>query len=489
MRGWIPRASAAGALALLLVAGGPSVGGGLASAQDGPARELRRAWTLHRLHCRVAEAEKIYRDLVGAEEAPADVRARAAIGLGLLERERGGGGAASWFRRALQFEEASPRWRGGARALLGEIEAERERRDGSALLMELRGAVDHLEADLERVHRKVTEKEEELRHNRKLLQRREELAEEALAARAAAPAVVDVKRSRATRWLETLIEEERSLARVRRYLVARGLQKGLEEYQQGRFESALNAMKKVLQIDPQNREALELSARCRRLFATVMGRRSLSPPEPSKTPAIDFKLAHQLVVAGMRAYLEEGRRLYRKGELTAAITPFQKVLEEYAWCPTPLDDGEIATIVRPAERLLERCFEESGIGGRGLELSGRESELLERLRQHAERLLDAEVALEDVDSSLERIRKADPEESLGYAMREVERLMRKGLHAVERRNQREALIAFRDVLTLLKWFPEIDPELTLSQDVERRLEALEGGDPPAPVVRPETPGD
>ena len=83
------------------------------------------------------------------------------------------------------------------------------------------------------------------------------------------------------------------------------------------------------------------------MIAAAAGERSLPSVSAEESKALR---ARRLVLEAMQGNLAEGKRLYRKGKIGAAATALQRVLKEYAWCPTPLSDEEIATYVQPAEQ-------------------------------------------------------------------------------------------------------------------------------------------
>ena len=175
----------------------------------------------------------------------------------------------------------------------------------------------------------------------------------------------------------------------------------------------------------------------------------------------------------MEQNLKEGKRLYRKGKIGAASAALQSVLREYAWCPTPLSNEEIAMYVQPAEQLLRRCFDESGVGDEAMALRGKEDDLIERMQEGISQLYDQELALEEVRSELERLKKSQPEAMYAYARGEIERRTDDARQSLQRGEKPEATDAYRDVVTLLDWFPELDPAGEIRRDVAKQLASLE----------------
>ena len=152
--------------------------------------------------------------------------------------------------------------------------------------------------------------------------------------------------------------------------------------------------------------------------------------------------------AGMRAHHTVTAR---------AIESFQRVLEEYAWSPVALSKEDVETIVEPADHLLRRCLQESGSGEEALRLLGQESRLLEELKTNTDDLLDQERAHAEADGNMHRL---------------CERAVGEGLAALKRGERRTATRAFEDVLTLLTWFPDLDPDGKLRRAVDQHLKAL-----------------
>ncbi|MEE8143205.1 MAG: tetratricopeptide repeat protein [Planctomycetota bacterium] len=402
------------------------------------AAQLREAWIQHRLKRDMKAAEKLYVTLVEQNDAHPDLRARAALGLGILKRDLGEMDlAASWFRRAIAESGADLRWRQNARMLLLRVEPQE---DLAGTREDFEQTVKWIDRELMRVRQRLREGEEELRRKNALIRRLEERLSTHQQTMARNE---EVKRNRALDLLEKLEEHEKQALLAERSLVLHGLTKARSYYSQGRLLNALNEVKKVLHLEPKNREALELRSRCSSLLAVATGQRVLPRPDPQIGQSANP--THRMLVDWMKADLERGQSYYRQGKVAPAIAALRKVLEEYAWCPTVLSEDEIDMVIAPAEHLLQQCFESQGVGEEAMILQG-----------------------------------IDPKQGVENARQEVQRLTGVGQQAARRGEIREASIAYQDVLTWLGFFPDLDPDQKLAKDIRRRLEALQVPVPQSP---------
>ncbi|MGE3165063.1 MAG: hypothetical protein AB7O52_09175 [Planctomycetota bacterium] len=452
----------------------------IVGASLGPSRSyadvatLREAWVLHRLQGQPDRASAVYRRLHEDELAAPDLRCRAAIGLGLIERDGGEERAAlEWFERASRVPGAGQRW---VRSALDEIAAIRRGLESEAdphLPLDLETQVGDLERDVATYRVLIEERDQELGRRDAIIQRLRDSHEGAERAR---DIQAELNRSRAAQFLESIAEREKETQRVTRHLVAAALARAMEHMSEGRGVFAYNEVKRALEIDPLNRGAKDLEARCRALMAQSTSERSLvrTSQATAKSPR------PELVVEVMSAYLEEGKRLYRKGRIVGAIGAFERVLEEYANSPTALTEEQLSTIVAPAEHYLKGCFEDRGAAADTLRLRARRSDLLAAVQEGASRILEQQRALDQIDSSLEQILVRDPEEGIRSAASEAATQLREGVEAMEKGSMREARLAFRDVLIVLNWFPALDPDQQLRGEVTELLQELEALGPREP---------
>lgn len=438
-----------------------------------PGDRLRQGWLHHRILGEPQVAGPIYRSIALDASLPVDLRARATIGLGLIEREgKHLQDALTLWKSVSDLPGVSSRWRRTALALIAAT-PEITREEGSEFLLEnLKGKIYLLESDLERVRDRADERQRDLERTEEMLRRLKEEVVSREAFSEKIPSSLDEFGGRARNWLEALLEEERDRERVVRYLVARHLRHGREHFSRGRFQEALDEGQGALEIDPLCREAIELTQRCRQLLAL---------PDGSDVDGI----AAALLSAGAlqsqaemehRALLTEARKLVGEGRTAEAIINLRKLLDEVAWSPVPLSEEHLQSIVEPANQLLERCFSEDGEGGEAAHLSGREAQLVEGLRRSSERLLAIETAIEMARSRAEILSDSDPERGLLTALGEIDRLMLKGRESLGQGRKPEAATAWRDVLTLLEWFPDIDRGGELARELKIQLFLIESGE-------------
>ena len=64
----------------------------------------------------------------------------------------------------------------------------------------------------------------------------------------------------------------------------------------------------------------------------------------------------------MEDWLNRGREFYRTGDNAGAMRAFRHVIEEFVWSPIPISPDRVDALLRPAERGLLRCLEESSTG-------------------------------------------------------------------------------------------------------------------------------
>ncbi len=447
-----------------------------AAAGDWGGAALRWAWIAHRLAGDLPLARGLYEELLAEKpetRAPAqaagtrpNVRARACLGLALLERDAGNGGAANrWLDRALAEPGAAERWRQAARHLQFQL-ARGEVRPDPDLVSDMKEKIARLEAELETLSREAGQRGEELRRRDELIARLESGAQGA----AEPPRSAPPEPGAVGRLLESMLEAARQEESIRRYMIGSDMSRAREYYQSGRTMHCYNELKKVLSLDPYHSEALELSARCRSLLASAIGERTLSRDSAELRMGVHSK---RVLLEVMDANYEEGRRLYQSGKLGPAIGQFQKVLEEYAWSPATLSDEEVATFVQPAQHMLDRCYEESGIAPEAWTLRGREESLAQRIRERTGDLEAKNDALEAVTASLERWKREHADQGVVRALGEMERRAQDANGALQRGEPREAAIAARDILTLLELFPELDPNAEHRDDIARLLRKLQ----------------
>lgn len=422
--------------------------------------QLRRAWVLHRLEAKPQEARPLYVELYENEAQLPDLRSRAALGIGLLARDAGRDHeAVQWFERAARVEGASSRWLVAALDLLA---AGRRRLevDPTRPLRDLELQVAELEQNAELLSRIVEERDDELVRQRDIIRRLQQ----------AYPKQQPIdseerKRREAQLQLDSWLEQERDLAKVRRHSKKRRLRAALDEAQEhlraGRTVFAFDEAKRALGIDPLNREAQDLIRTCQGLLAGATGRRSLPAAGDSRAQTTNPETQRALIVAVMSSYLEEGKRCYRSGQISQAIDYFERVLEEYGNSPLPLGEEHVSVIVQPAERLLNRCFEDSGLGPEARRLHARRADLLSALDESS-------LLIREQEAELEKLWGDNPEHRTARARQAVDEQMLAGIRALDMGAQREARLAFGDVLLLLDWFPSLDPD----QKIRDRVSAL-----------------
>jgi len=462
------------ALAAALPARAASPGGNDAD----PGERLRRAWIDHRLIGELEPAAAGYRSVAEDTSAPPDLRARARLGLALLERDRGAVPAArEELARALEIPGAAPRWRRTARLLRAELEG-RPASEAAAspdLLRELEGRVASLCEDLERVRSTVSEREAELERKDRMLRRLEEHERESVAGSGAEDRRIELERSRAHRWLEELVQDDRQKQRLERALIGSHLIRGREAFREGRVAEAHNEMKKILSLDPLHREALDLASRCRAMLAATAGVESFPEPDPASRGVAPPDLVGELTMDAMRAYLGEAERHRAAERSLEAIRSATKVLEEHSWSPAPLPADFVREVVGGAERLLEECLGATGTAAdsaQARELRDRQLELIGSLRERFARLMATELALAEADESAARLTGGEAGDGGSRLAREFEATMAAAERAVAAKRPAEAARHYHDLLVLLEWVPELDPERTIAPELERQLAAL-----------------
>jgi len=460
-----------------------------------PGERLRHAWIAHRLQGELEPASAAYRAVAEDAAASPDLRARARLGLALLERDRGEiARARDELARALEIAGAAPRWRRTARLLRAELEG-RPDSDAAAspdLLRELEGRVASLNQDLERVRTTVTEREAELERKDRMLRRLEEHEREAVAASGTADRRIELEQSRAHRWLEELVKDDQQKQRLERALIGSHLIRGREAFREGRIAEAHNEMKKILSLDPLHREALDLASRCRALLAAAAGVESFPTPDPAARSETPPDLVEELTIDAMRAYLGEAERHQEAGRTLEAIRSATKVLEEHSWSPAPLPEEFVREIVGGAERLLEECLGATATAAdsaQARELRDRQLELIGNLRERFARLMATELALAEADESAARLTGGESGDGSRRLVQEFEATMAAAERALAAKRPAEAARHYHDLLVLLEWVPELDPEGTIAPELARQLAALGGGKTgvgtaPAPAVTP-----
>ena len=448
-----------------------------------PAQELRLAWIAHRIEGDLDRAERGYSAVVAHPAAETDVQARALLGLAILKRDRGDvAGASRHLDRCFDLEGMAPRWRDSARILRAELEGTAIPTVGAPpdLLRELQDRVQSLQGDVERWKRAVDERESELATKNQLLLRLEELEREAEVSAASRDRVRELRRSREQQYLEELVEDDRQSQQLSRYFIRSHLLRGREAFEAGRFLEAHNEIKSVLALDPHHREALELSAQCRALLAESAGRGEFGPPDPQLWRATPRRLVVELSTSFMTAHLEEAERHLEGGRILDAMNSASKVLEEYAWCPAPLPDEVVSTIVGGAERVLEKCMGTSGEEdtARVRDLFEQQLVLIQGLKRDFTKWMATERALAETDESAlrmaEGLRGGEDSPSVGPRplAREFESSMSRAEHAIAARRPLEAVGHYRDMLILLEWDQGLDPEGTIAEQLEAQLRAL-----------------
>lgn len=441
---------------------------GTLPAQEGGEARLRAAWRLHRMAGELEHGMRRYAELQRDPDVTPDVRSRAALGLALIARAQDQPEqAAHWLLAAASERGAGARWIQQALALRARLEAQRITEASTQHPVErLQHQVSGLERDQQALERLIAERDEELKRKDEMIQ----LLRESTRQRARAEQHADEgTRSAASSLLERWVEEERNVQGVRRYLVAQGLTRCHQHLAEGRLLHSANEARRVLDLDPRNPEALQLFAHCQERLAHAAGQRSFGE---GATSEFDPRWARQLAVETMKAYLAEGQRLYREGQLGGAIRAFERVLEEYALSPAALGPQELDTILAPAQHGLEQCFAESGQGAEAMRLAGQRSLLLEEMVAGAGRLLDQEQALAAAERDVAAIREQDSVQGLELARSQIERRLREARSALESRSVRQAVLSFRDVLTWLEWFPALDSAGVLARDVRAQLDQL-----------------
>ncbi|MEM7168207.1 MAG: hypothetical protein AAF581_22355 [Planctomycetota bacterium] len=441
-----------------------------ARAQTGLER-LRAAWIKHRLEGAGPAAQPLYLSLYNDAELAPDVRCRAAIGLGIVAREQSAlGEAREWFLRASNVSQASGRWVRSARRLLlviaDTIESER---DPQRSVDDFQREIDALKRDRTRFSSLIGERDVELQRKDELIAR---LRIRLDSARKADELQAEARHERASGVLMQIVEQERDAERLKRYLINQGIQRCQRHLDEGRWLHATNEIKRVLEIDSQHAEARRLLQHCQSTLARASGQQAFRGEGAGAE--LQPKVSRRLVVDVMAAYLTEARRLYRAGRVGGAIAAYERVLSEYAVSPVPLSQDEVNTLVAPAEFGLRRCFEELGVAGNA-DLPGERSHLLSALRKDAHRLLEQQQALEKAESDVEEIKSQNPEEGLQRARQEIDRSLLKAEESLAQGKRTDAADALRDVLTLLEWFPTLDPEGALSRRVAGELDTLTAG--------------
>ena len=452
-------------LAPMVVASAQS-GDGVVSSGDG-AELLRQGWILHRFEGEMEGARQLYLQVYdevasGSDQAAIDLRARAAIGLALLAREEGLlSEARRWLHRALRNRHVSPRWIRNANDVLTQIDLEEgdsERR----LLGDQKREIARLEEELTALTDEVNERDEELQRRDELIRRIESRLDPDVTRRPP----VEVEKPPA-RSVSTLEERERESEALKRYFIETALDRVREYYHAGRYLYAHNELKKVLEIAPFHPEATELSRRCAELIRAIA-----ATDQSDALPGVGRQArAKGLVLEAMRNNLDTGRRRYREGDVAGATAALQQVMKEYTYCPA-LSDDEIASFVQPARRLLLRCYDESGVGDEALALKGKQDVLRVSIREGVHRLLDQELALEEVHSEIERIKQTRPDEALAYVRSEVSRLTARASSAAEGEQTERAIAAYRDIAALIDWFPEVDLDGRLAARVQDEIRIL-----------------
>lgn len=487
----VPLLPAALLLSTILAAGAAARGEALTGGDvpADPGERLRRAWIGHRLLGELEPAAEAYRLVAADPAASPDLRARARLGLALLERDRGNVPAArEEIGRALEVTGAAPRWRRTARLLRAELEGRRGGDPAHAspdLLGELEGRVALLQEDLERVRATVSEREAQLESKDRMLRRLEEHEREAVAASGPADRRIELERSRAHRWLEELVRDDQQKQRLERALIGSHLIRGREAFRLGQISEAHNEMKKILSLDPLHREALDLASRCRALLAAAAGVESFPEPDPAERLATPPDLVVELTIDAMRAYLGEAERHLAAGRTLDAIRSATKVLEEHSWSPAPLPAELVREVVGGAERILEECLGATATAedtAQARELRDRQLELIGDLRERFARLMATELALAEADESAARLTGGDTGNGGHRLVREFEETMAAAEQALAAKRPSEAARHYHDLLVLLEWVPELDPEGTIAPELSRQLAAL-GGTPPRTGAR------
>lgn len=428
---------------------------------------LRAAWVLHRLQGQSTAARTAYLAIYEDAALPADSRCRAAIGIGLVEREAGEEkDALEWFERASTLPGAGPRWVKSALEQIGAIQRSLESESDPRASQELASQVSGLEEDVAAFRTLIDEQDQELSRRDAIIQR---LRESDAGEEKALNIQAEIHRNRAAQFLESIAEQEKEAQRVSRHFAGAAIGRAIEHLGAGRVLFAYNEVKRALEIDPLNRRAQDLEARCRGVMAEGTSEGVIPRASSASVPVT----RPELVVEVMSAYLDEGKRLYRKGRIVGAIGAFERVIEEYANSAVALTDEQLSTIVAPAEHYLRGCYEDRGVAAETLRLRARRSDLLAEVEAGAKRILEQQQALEEIDSSLERIRDRNPEEGIRLAASAAEAQMRAGLEAMENGRSREARVAFRDVRILLEWFPSLDPEQRLLRKVSELIQEIE----------------
>lgn len=432
------------------------------------AQRLREAWLKHRMEGAAVAAEPLYRAIYNDAEIDASIRCRAALGLGLVARDRSAlVDAKGWFVRAASVPGASGRWVRSARRLQLVIESTIEsERDPQRSVDDFQREIDALKRDQTRFTTLIGDRDGELQRKDELIAR---LRSSLNSAEVAGRLQAEQRNQRASGVLMQIVEEQRDAERLKRYLISQGIQRCQRHLDEGRLLHATNEIKRVLEIDPQHGEALRMLQTCQAALARASGQTAF--PEEGAGAELQPEVTRRLVVDVMGAYLTEARRLYRSGRVGAAIAHYERVLSEYAVSPVPLSPDEVNTLVAPAEFGLRRCFKELGVSG-SADLTGQRSTLLSALRRDAHRLLEQQQELDQAESDVEKLKSQNPELGLSRARDEIDRSLQKAENAVALGKTSEAEAALRDVLTLLEWFPTLDPEGVLSQRVAGELDRI-----------------
>lgn len=445
-----------------------------------PDERLRLAWVEHRLRGELEDARAGYRAVAEDGTASPDLRARAHLGLAILSRDCGDHSTTrEELSRVLAVPGASHRWRRTARLLRAELEGRPNPAGTEAppdLLRELEEQVASLQEDLERVLKMGADREAELERKDRMLRRLQESKREEFSAHTIADRREEMERTDANWWLEELVRDDGQKKRLERSLIGSYLNRGREAIRDGRISEAHNEMKKILSLDPLHREALDLADRCRELLAATAGVSGFPSPAKEKfIPPPDLLV--ELTIDAMRAYLAEARRHLAAGRTHAAIRSASKVLEEHSWSPAILPEDVVREVVVEAERLLEECMgatataKDSAVAR---ELRERQIALIHKLRERFDHLIATQFALAEADESALRLVGRNDGEGSRSLTKEFAERMEAAEQALAAKRPDEAARHYRDLLLLLEWFPELDPEGTIAPDLAGQLAIIEG---------------
>ncbi|MFN0057517.1 MAG: hypothetical protein ACKVX7_03595 [Planctomycetota bacterium] len=314
-----------------------------ASSSSSRAQTLRRAWILHRLQDDATHARDLYRQVYADESAASDLRARAAIGLGLIESHGGRlSEAERWFAEVGRLIGVAPHWRSVARreedklALTRQLQTLPTLSEYSQSVEDLQARLASLRLDLEESEGRNDELEQTVANLMAYLDSRNSLVEEA----------------REAARLQSLEPMERFDQReiTRRQLAVVALRRGMSHYRAGRYLEALNDFKEVQTLDPESIDARVLYHQCCLRL----------PGREERGPSISEEIANEQFLKQLYQQLQEARQLWIKGDNDGALERALRIIDWYKLTPSVLTEKDLQLLVAPAENLIRCCVAPGG---------------------------------------------------------------------------------------------------------------------------------